>query len=132
MRISGNQNIDVVTTSKAIAINNNVPVIDAVGKQGSKTTENTSTVEQTQQTHLLDNSEETKAKVQEAVTKMNEMLDVNNSTSKFMYHEGLERYYVTVVDRETEEVMKEIPPKKLLDAFYEMQKMLGMIVDEKI
>ena len=61
-----------------------------------------------------------------------EMLEVNNSTSKFMYHEGLERYYVTVVDRETEEVVKEIPPKKLLDAYYEMQKMLGMIVDEKI
>ena len=63
---------------------------------------------------------------------MNEMLEVNNSTSKFMFHEGLERYYVTVVNRDTEEVVKEIPPKKLLDAFYEMQKMLGMVVDEKI
>lgn len=132
MRILGNQNMDVLATSKAVVTNNNVPMKDAVGKQGSKTTENTSTVEQTQQTQSLDSSEETKAKVQEAVTKMNEMLDVNNSTSKFMYHEGLERYYVTIVDRETEEVMKEIPPKKLLDAFYEMQKMLGMIVDEKI
>lgn len=132
MRISGNQNMDVVATSKAIAINHNVPVNDVVGKQGGKTTENTSTVERTQQVQSLDNSEETKAKVQEAVTKMNEMLDVNNSASKFMYHEGLERYYVTVVNRQTEEVIKEIPPKKLLDAFYEMQKMLGMIVDEKI
>ena len=132
MRISGNQNMDVVATSKAVVVSNNVPVKDVVGKQESKTTENTSTVEQTQQVQTLDNSEETKAKVQEAVAKMNEMLDVNNSTSKFMYHEGLERYYVTVVDRQTEEVVKEIPPKKLLDSFYEMQKMLGMIVDEKI
>ena len=63
---------------------------------------------------------------------MNKMLEVTNSTSKFMYHDGLERYYVTVVNCETNEVVKEIPPKKLLDAFYEMQKMLGMIVDEKI
>ena len=77
-------------------------------------------------------SEVTKEKVQDAVTKMNEMLELTNSTSKFLYHEGLDRYYVSVVDRETEEVVKEIPPKKLLDAFYEMQKMLGMIVDEKI
>ena len=63
---------------------------------------------------------------------MNKMLEVTNSTSKFMYHDGLERYYVTVVNCETNEVVKEIPPKKLLDAFYEMQKMLGMVVDEKI
>ena len=132
MRITGNQNMDVVTTSKAVVANNNVPVKDSVGQQGSKTTENTSTVDLTQQAQSLNNSEETKVKVQEAITKMNEMLDVNNSSSKFMYHEGLERYYVTVVDRESEEVVKEIPPKKLLDAFYEMQKMLGMIVDEKI
>ena len=132
MRISGNQNIDVVATNKSKATTNNIPVKDVVGKQGSNTTENTSTVEQTQKVQPLDNSDETKVKIQEAVSKMNEMLDVNNSTSKFMYHEGLARYYVTVVDRETDEVVKEIPPKKLLDAFYEMQKMLGMIVDEKI
>jgi flagellar protein FlaG len=131
MRITGNQNMDMVTTSKAVVANNNVPVKDSVGQQGSKTTD-TSTVNLTQQAQSLNKSEDTKGKVQEAVTKMNEMLDVNNSTSKFMYHEGLERYYVTVVDRESEEVVKEIPPKKLLDAFYEMQKMLGMIVDEKI
>ena len=80
----------------------------------------------------LEMNDETTAKIKEAVTKMNEMLAVNNSTSKFLYHEGLNRYYVTVVDKNTEEVVKEIPPKKLLDAFYEMQKMLGMVVDEKI
>ena len=80
----------------------------------------------------LDNSDETKKKVQEAVAKMNEMLEINNNSSKFIYHEDLERYYVTVVDSQTEEVVKEIPPKRLLDAFYEMQKLFGMIVDEKI
>ena len=129
MRISGNQNMDVAATGKEVVANNSVPVNDAVGKPGSATRANISTVDQTQ---TLDNSQETKAKVQEAVNKMNEMLEVNNNTSKFMYHEELERYYVTVVNRQTEEVVKEIPPKKLLDAFYEMQKMLGMIVDEKI
>ena len=129
MRISGGQNMDVVATSKVVVANNSVAVNDAVGKAESATTANISTAEQTQP---LDNSEETRAKVQEAVNTMNEMLEVNNNASKFMYHEGLERYYVTIVDRETEEIMREIPAKKLLDAFYEMQKMLGMIVDEKI
>src|SRR5690606_10758560 len=103
---------------------------EAVNEKGSDNTarKETSVIEPILQ--LKD--DEIKGKVQEAVNKMNEMLDVNNSTSKFMFHEGLERYYVTVVNRDTDEVVKEIPPKKLLDAFYEMQKMLGMVVDEKI
>ena len=132
MRISVNQNMEVVATGKAVVANSSASLSDTIGKTGSASTANISTVEQTQQAQTLDNNEETKVKAQEAITKMNEMLEVNNSTSKFLYHEGLERYYVTVVNRQTEEVIKEIPPKKLLDAFYEMQKMLGMIVDEKI
>ncbi|MEK8196580.1 flagellar protein FlaG [Lysinibacillus sp. FSL M8-0134] len=70
--------------------------------------------------------------LQQAVDVVNEFLEINRSSSKFVYHEGLERYYVTIVNRDTDEVVKEIPPKKILDAFYEMQKMVGMIVDEKI
>lgn len=76
--------------------------------------------------------EVTKENLQQAVETVNEFLQINHSSSKFVLHEGLEQYFVQVVDAKTEEVVKEIPPKKLLDAFYEMQKLLGMIVDEKI
>ncbi|MGE7690574.1 flagellar protein FlaG [Lysinibacillus sp. NPDC097214] len=71
-------------------------------------------------------------KLQQAVNAVNDFLEINSNSSKFIYHEGLGQYYVAVVNRDTDEVIKEIPPKKLLDAFYEMQKMVGMIVDEKI
>ena len=132
MRISGNTNIDFVSAIKVP--DSKLPISESVVKQGSKTTTETpnTSIEQVQQVQSSENNDETKAKVKDAVSKLNDMLDVTNQESKFMYHEGLDRYYVTVVNRETEEVVKEIPPKKLLDAFYEMQKMLGMIVDEKI
>lgn len=128
MRILGSTNVESALVSK---VANKTVEKETMVKQGNQYTENKSPIinENVQST---DNNEVTKAKVQEAVSKLNEMLDVTNSTSKFLYHEGLNRYYVTVVDQKTEEVVKEIPPKKLLDAFYEMQKMLGMIVDEKI
>ncbi|MDM5246506.1 flagellar protein FlaG [Lysinibacillus sp. G4S2] len=80
----------------------------------------------------IDEQEITKEKLQQAVETVNEFLQINHSSSKFVLHDGLERYFVQVVDAQTEEVVKEIPPRKLLDAFYEMQKLLGMIVDEKI
>lgn len=79
-----------------------------------------------------EDQEISKEKLQNAVNTVNEFLQVNHNASKFVLHDGLDRYFVQVVDTQTEEVVKEIPPKKLLDAFYEMQKLLGMIVDEKI
>lgn len=129
MRISEDASIQITETSKVPVMNNSAR--GTVEKHGF---ENTDKKEILSIEPLLQkkNGNDTKAKVQKAVNTINEMLEVNNSTSKFMFHEGLERYYVTVVNRDTEEVVKEIPPKKLLDAFYEMQKMLGMIVDEKI
>ncbi|MEB2282529.1 flagellar protein FlaG [Lysinibacillus xylanilyticus] len=128
MRVSGDGNIDS-TVNKTYATY--MGKLGTVPEQGSKATSNvsTSTVEQVPP---FENTEETKAKVQQAVDTMNQMLEVSHSAAKFVYHEGLERYYVTVVDQVTDEVLKEIPPKKLLDTFYEMQKMLGMIVDKKI
>ncbi|MEQ6356836.1 flagellar protein FlaG [Lysinibacillus sp. M3] len=128
MRIaSQGQSIDTITAptnTKAMNVQENM-------------TPNVSTVTNSQQvvekaTTIGEEQEISKEKLQQAVDVANEFLEINHSSSKFVYHEGLERYYVTIVNRDTEEVVKEIPPKKLLDAFYEMQKMVGMIVDEKI
>lgn len=74
----------------------------------------------------------TKEQLQNAVSMMNELLESTQKSSKFVYHEGLDKYYVKLVDSKTEEVIKEIPPERLLDAFYQMQKLAGVIVDEKI
>ncbi|ALC88188.1 flagellar protein FlaG [Bacillus sp. FJAT-22090] len=73
-----------------------------------------------------------KEKVQKAVDALNEFMTVQNRNSKFIMHDGLDRYYVEVVDAKTDEVIREVPPRKLLDAYYTMQKFLGMIIDEKI
>lgn len=78
------------------------------------------------------NSEITTDKMQQVVDSINEIFEINNSELKFVFHDGLKEYYVQLVNSETEEVVREIPSKKLLDVFYEMQKLVGMIVDEKI
>ena len=128
MRVSGDGNIDS-TVNKTYSTY--MGKMGTVAEQGSIDTSNVSTPT-VEQVPPFENTEETKAKVQQAVDTMNQMLAVSHSAAKFVYHEGLERYYVTVVDQNTDEVLKEIPPKKLLDTFYEMQKMLGIIVDKKI
>lgn len=106
-------NVQENMTPEVSSLTNSQPVVEKIPTSGEE-------------------QEVTKEKLQKAVDVVNEFLEINNSSSKFVYHDGLERYYVTIVNRDTDEVVKEIPPKRLLDAFYEMQKMVGMIVDEKI
>ncbi|MGE7922792.1 flagellar protein FlaG [Viridibacillus arvi] len=74
----------------------------------------------------------TKETLERAVNALNEFMEFHNKSSKFVLHDGLNRYFVQVVDAKTNEVVREIPPKKLLDAYYTMQKYLGMVVDETI
>ncbi|MFJ7838508.1 flagellar protein FlaG [Lysinibacillus sphaericus] len=106
----------------------------AVIEETTMTTSKAQLVTQSQGENLptADVQEISKEKLQHAIDTVNEFLQINHNASKFVLHDGLDRYFVQVVDTKTEEIVKEIPPKKLLDAFYEMQKLLGMIVDEKI
>lgn len=73
-----------------------------------------------------------KEKLEQAIDSLNEFFTINNSELKFVFHEGLDKYYAQLVNSETNEVIREIPSKKVLDVFYEIQKLVGMIVDKKI
>lgn len=69
--------------------------------------------------------------IQRAIQSINEFIKVNHSELKYMYHEELGEYYIQLINSDTEEVVREIPPKKLLDVYYEMQKLAGIIIDKK-
>ncbi|MEK5483867.1 MULTISPECIES: flagellar protein FlaG [unclassified Viridibacillus] len=84
------------------------------------------------QQHSQQEEQPTKETIERAVNALNEFMEFHNKSSKFVLHDGLNRYFVQVVDAKTDEVVREIPPKKLLDAYYTMQKYLGMVVDETI
>ena len=76
---------------------------------------------------------QSKEQVEKAVDSMNQFLTASNTHLKFEFHEELKEYYVTVVDSINEEVIKEIPSKKMLDMYASMMsKVLGIIVDQKI
>lgn len=73
-----------------------------------------------------------KENVVEAVDKMNSFLEPTRRNLKFELHEKLDKYYVSVIDSSTNEVIKEIPPKKMLDMYAEMAEFMGILVDRKI
>ncbi|BDG45793.1 hypothetical protein PspKH34_03540 [Parageobacillus sp. KH3-4] len=113
-------------------VENSLPLQETYVPQTSK--EGTALMQKImeQQSERNEEVQVSKNKVEEVTNKLNEFLEIHNRSLKFILHEGLNQYYVQVIDSDTNEVIREIPPKKLLDAFYTMQKFLGMIVDEKI
>ena len=54
-----------------------------------------------------------------------------NFTSEFGIHEKTHRVTVKIVDKQTKEVIKELPPEKTLDLIAKMWEYAGLIVDEK-
>ncbi|UOE55107.1 flagellar protein FlaG [Cytobacillus oceanisediminis] len=73
-----------------------------------------------------------KDKLTEVVDSMNEFLQASHTSLKFVLHEELNEYYVTLVDDLTQEVVKEIPSKKMLDMYAAMTEFVGLMVDKKI
>lgn len=55
-----------------------------------------------------------------------------HSDAKFGIHEKTNRIIIKLVDRETQEVIKEIPPEKTLDLLAKRMELAGVLFDEKL
>lgn len=70
--------------------------------------------------------------LEKAVKGINNFIEFSSTHIEFKLHEKLNEYYVTVVDNDTKEVVREIPSKKVLDVYAAMTEFVGLIVDKKI
>jgi len=77
------------------------------------------------------NSLETAQEIQRQVDQTNKLFDVNFTSVKFNVHEGTDRMMIQVVDKKTEEVVREIPSEEFLDMVSRMVDYMGLMVDHK-
>lgn len=70
-----------------------------------------------------------KEQLKKAVDEINKK--ANNSEAVFGIHEGTNRVTIKLVDKDTKEVIKELPPEKTLDMIAKVWEMAGILVDEK-
>ncbi|NLN41163.1 MAG: flagellar protein FlaG [Clostridiales bacterium] len=68
----------------------------------------------------------------EAIEKANATLKGVNTSFKFSIHETTKEIVVQVINNETQEVIREIPPQKILDMVAKMWELAGIIVDRHI
>ncbi|MGP4040704.1 flagellar protein FlaG [Gracilibacillus sp. D59] len=101
-------------------------------EQSTSARERSNNHEQAKQQLLNGNDELNKEQLQSMVDGLNSFLEPSYTDIRYEFHEKLDRYYVTLVDQDTKEVIREIPPKKMLDVYASMAELMGFIVDEKI
>lgn len=67
----------------------------------------------------------------EAIERANKAFDGVYRKFEFSIHERTKQIMVKVIDSETNEVVREIPPEKILDMVATIWEMAGIIVDER-
>lgn len=66
----------------------------------------------------------------EAAKNINRKIN-NNTIAEFGYHEATRRITIKIKDKDTDEVIKEIPSEKALEMLEKAWEMAGILVDEK-
>ena len=68
-------------------------------------------------------------KIKKAVEQLNKSMP--HSEAIFGIHEETNRVTIKIVDKDTKEVIKELPPEKTLDMIAKVWEMAGIMVDER-
>ena len=55
-----------------------------------------------------------------------------NFQLNFSFHKETERLVVQVIDPETSEVIRQIPPQELLELAVKLQEMIGFLIDQRV
>lgn len=78
---------------------------------------------------VLESSQATSERIKKAVEEINKKM--NNSEAVFGIHEETNYVTIKLIDKDTKEVIKELPAEKTLDMIARVWEMAGILVDEK-
>jgi len=67
----------------------------------------------------------------EVVDRLNLAMRALSTRLKFQKHEASGKFVVRVINEQTDEVIREIPPERLLDLLVHLRRMVGVLVDER-
>ena len=70
--------------------------------------------------------------VEKATEKLNRLMGLIDKRMQFEVHDKSHRVMVKIIDKEKGEVLREIPPKKVLDMLSSLTEFIGLLVDRKV
>lgn len=78
-----------------------------------------------------ENGEHAARKMKNAIDQVNKKMKPSKTKCEFSYHEETQRVSIKVIDEETDEVIREIPPEETLEMLTKMWELAGLLVDER-
>ena len=102
--------------NNSVIIDKTTPVVTQIADRGEYNSQRAGNAQQNEQ-------------LRKAVEQLNKKM--NNSEAVYGIHEGTNRITIKIVDKETKETIKELPPEKTLDMIVKVWELAGMLVDEK-
>lgn len=75
--------------------------------------------------------EQVSRKVKDAIDKVSDKMHMAKTKCEFSYHEQTKRVSIKVIDEDTDEIIREIPPEETLEMLTKMWELAGILVDEK-
>lgn len=67
----------------------------------------------------------------DGIRKLDQTARIFDKAIHFEAHDESNRWMVQVIDKETGEVIREIPPEKILDLVARLDRLVGLFVDER-
>ena len=71
-------------------------------------------------------------RIQNAVNNANTRMKHAKTRCEFSYHEETKRISIKVIDKDTEEIVREIPPEETLEMVEKMWEVAGIMIDERL
>ena len=73
--------------------------------------------------------------LEEKTGQLNRAMEIFNKRLRFEVHDETERIMVKILEKRvdnTDEVIREIPPERVLDMLARIEEMIGLLIDERI
>lgn len=117
-------NTDVKTQDNSVAFDPTTVKIQEVQEQDPNSTSSNSNES------MYDKQREVSTEqMKKAVENINK--NMSNSEAVFGFHDETNRVTIKIVDKDTKEVIRELPPEKTLDMIAKAWELAGLLVDEK-
>ncbi len=117
------ENTEVATPEKVAAYDATTVKVTEAEKQNSQSGQDSSGSD------AAANQQANNEKIKKAVEQLNK--NMSHSEAVFGFHDETNRVTIKIVDKDTKEVIKELPPEKTLDMIARVWEIAGILVDEK-
>lgn len=111
---------------------NSVKVVGDTGK-AADTTENAETASQntSQEQTSIENKKVAQSTIDSIISETNSKTKMSNTKLQYSIDEETQRISIKIIDKDTDKVIREVPPEETLEAIKKIWEIAGIIVDEK-